>query len=110
MTRIRGGPGRQATRATSSAPGRLGRIGTWCYDHRRSVLLGWIIGVIVITAVASAAGSRFQDDIGGVGQSGQANSILAPLLRACRAAPAATIIPSRLMAITSTAWPPHAAT
>jgi RND superfamily putative drug exporter len=59
------------------APGRLGRMGGWCYDHRRSVLLGWIIAVIAIIALASAAGSRFRDDFGGVGQSGQVSSILA---------------------------------
>jgi RND superfamily putative drug exporter len=41
------------------------------------VLLGWIIAVIAIIAVASAAGSRFENDFGGVGQSGQASSILA---------------------------------
>jgi hypothetical protein len=41
------------------------------------MLLGWIAGVIAIIAVASAAGSRFQDDFGGVGQSGQVSSILA---------------------------------
>jgi hypothetical protein len=41
------------------------------------VLLGWIIAVIAIIAVASAAGSRFRDDFGGVGQPGQASSILA---------------------------------
>ena len=77
MARIKGVPAGQATRAASPAPGRLGRIGAWCYDHRRRVLLGWIIGVIAIIAVASAAGSRFRDDFGGVGQSGQVSSILA---------------------------------
>jgi RND superfamily putative drug exporter len=77
VTRIEGVPAGQATRAASAPPGRLGRIGAWCYDHRRWVLLGWIAGVIAIIAVASAAGSRFEDDFGGVGQSGQASSILA---------------------------------
>jgi len=24
-----------------SPHGRLGRLGGWCYDHRRLVLLGW---------------------------------------------------------------------
>jgi hypothetical protein len=77
MTRIRGVPAGQAARAASATPGRLGRIGAWCYDHRRRVLLGWIIAVIAIIAVASAAGSRFEDDFSGVGQSGQVSSILA---------------------------------
>ena len=69
------GPGARAV-----APpmlGRLGRIGAWCYDHRRSVLVGWIAGVIAIIAVASAAGSRFENDFGGVGGSQRAQNILA---------------------------------
>lgn len=40
MARIKGVPAGQATRAASPTPGRLARIGAWCYDHRRSVLLG----------------------------------------------------------------------
>jgi putative drug exporter of the RND superfamily len=61
----------------TAAPGHLGRIGAWCYDHRRIVLLGWIAGVIAIIAVAATAGSRFENDFGGVGQSQQAQNILA---------------------------------
>jgi RND superfamily putative drug exporter len=67
----------QAPRAGAGpAPGRIGRIGAWCYDHRRTVLLGWIAAVIAVIAVASAAGSRFENDFGGVGQSQQAQNIL----------------------------------
>ena len=55
---------------------RLGRIGAWCYDHRRRVLAGWILGVIAIAAVAVVAGSRFENDFGGVGQSQQAQNVL----------------------------------
>ena len=77
MAGIKGDRIGQTTCAASPAPGRLGRIGAWCYDHRRRVLLGWIIGVIAIIAVASAVGSRFENDFGGVGQSRQVSSILA---------------------------------
>jgi RND superfamily putative drug exporter len=56
---------------------RLGRIGAWCYDHRWRVLLGWILAVIAIIAVAATAGSRFENDFGGVGQSQQAQDLLA---------------------------------
>ena len=56
---------------------RLGRIGAWCYDHRRRVLVGWIVGVIAVIALAALVGSRFEDDFGGVGQSQQVQSILA---------------------------------
>jgi putative drug exporter of the RND superfamily len=55
---------------------RLGRIGTWCYDHRRRVLAGWILAVIAIAAVAVVAGSRFENDFGGVGQSQQVQDLL----------------------------------
>jgi RND superfamily putative drug exporter len=41
------------------------------------VLLGWIAGVMAIIAVATTAGSRFLNDFGGVGQSQQAQNILA---------------------------------
>jgi RND superfamily putative drug exporter len=91
MTR-KGVPAGQITRAASPAPGRLGRIGAWCYDHRRTVLLGWIIGVIAIIAVASAVGSRFLNDFGGVGQSQQTQDILAqrfPALWGARTVPQA---------------------
>jgi putative drug exporter of the RND superfamily len=70
-------PDRTSRTSTPPRPDRLGGIGTWCYDHRRTVLLGWIIGVIAIVAVASAVGSRFLNDFGGVGQSQQVSSILA---------------------------------
>ncbi|MGH3152692.1 MAG: MMPL family transporter, partial [Streptosporangiaceae bacterium] len=62
--------------AGSPPPGRLGRAGAWCYDHRRGVLVGWIAAVIAVIAVASAAGSAFRNDFGGVGQSQQAQDIL----------------------------------
>jgi RND superfamily putative drug exporter len=67
----------RTTTALPGSPSRLGRVGAWCYDHRRAVLLGWIVGVIAIIAVASAIGSRFENDFGGVGQSQQVQTILA---------------------------------
>jgi putative drug exporter of the RND superfamily len=56
---------------------RLGRIGVWCHDHRWRVLFGWILAAIAIIAVAATAGSRFENDFGGVGQSQQAQDLLA---------------------------------
>jgi RND superfamily putative drug exporter len=41
------------------------------------VLIGWIAGVIAVIAVATVAGSRFENNFGGVGQSQQAQTILA---------------------------------
>jgi putative drug exporter of the RND superfamily len=68
---------RGLTPSRQGSPSRLGRIGAWCYDHRRTVLLGWIGGVIAVIAVASAIGSRFENDFGGAGQSQQVQDILA---------------------------------
>jgi len=66
----------RTTTARQGSPSRLGRVGAWCYDHRRAVLLGWIVGVIAVIAVASTIGSRFENDFGGVGQSQQAQKVL----------------------------------
>jgi putative drug exporter of the RND superfamily len=74
-TRVAGAHGSTASR--QGRPSWLGRIGAWCYDHRRAVLLGWIVGVIAVIAVASAIGSRFENDYGGGGQSQQVQDILA---------------------------------
>jgi RND superfamily putative drug exporter len=41
------------------------------------VLIGWIAAMIAVIAVATAAGSRFENNFGGVGQSQQAQTILA---------------------------------
>jgi len=56
---------------------RLGRIGAWCYDHRRRVLVGWLVGVVAVIALAGAIGSRSGATFGGVGQSQQVQDILA---------------------------------
>jgi RND superfamily putative drug exporter len=63
-------------RTTDVPASRLGRVGAWCYDHRRRVLAGWMLAVIAIAAVAVVAGSRFENDFGGVGQSQQAQNVL----------------------------------
>ena len=63
--------------AAQGSPNVLGRTGVKCYDHRRAVLLGWIVGVIAIIAVASIIGPRFENNFGGVGQSQQAQTLLA---------------------------------
>jgi len=35
---------------------RLGRLAAWCYDHRRRVLLGWLL-VVAVIGLAQRAGS-----------------------------------------------------
>ncbi len=54
----------------------FGRLGAWCYDHRRRVLLAWIALVIAIVAVSTAAGSHYENNFGGGGQSQQAQNLL----------------------------------
>ena len=63
---------------TSGLQGRnsLARLGAWCYDHRRRVLIGWLVGAVVVIALASTIGARFLNDFGGVGQSQQVQNIL----------------------------------
>ena len=36
----------------------LGRLAAWCYDHRRRVLAGWVLAVVVVIGLAQWAGSR----------------------------------------------------
>ncbi len=56
----------------------LGRLAGWCFDHRRRVLLIWIVAIIMITVVAQSMGSRFQDSFGsGNSASQQVQNLLA---------------------------------
>jgi putative drug exporter of the RND superfamily len=55
---------------------RLGRLGAWCFDHRRQVVLAWVAAVVVIIGVWASVGSQFEDNFGGQGQSQQAQAIL----------------------------------
>jgi putative drug exporter of the RND superfamily len=41
---------------------RLGRLAARCYDHRRAVLLGWILLIIGVTVISQVVGTRFQND------------------------------------------------
>src|ERR1700691_3384974 len=45
--------------ATSTA---LGRWAGKCYDHRRTVLVAWILLLIGVTAIAQLVGTHFQND------------------------------------------------
>jgi RND superfamily putative drug exporter len=56
----------------------LGRLAGWCYDHRRRVLVSWILGIIALTAVSQAVGTRYQDNFSsGNSESQQVQNILA---------------------------------
>ena len=38
--------------AARSASNGLGRLAAWCYDHRRRVLLGWVLAVVTVVGLA----------------------------------------------------------
>ena len=43
-------------------PTGLGRWAAGCYDHRRKVVLVWIVLLIGVTAVSQLVGTRFQNN------------------------------------------------
>jgi putative drug exporter of the RND superfamily len=47
---------------TTSVPTGLGRWAGRCYDHRRTVLVAWILLLIGVTAVSQLVGTHFQND------------------------------------------------
>ncbi len=56
----------------------LGRLAGWCYDHRWRVLGLWILGIIALTAVSQAVGTRYQDSFSsGNSESQRVENILA---------------------------------
>jgi putative drug exporter of the RND superfamily len=71
--------GTAAPHATGIPPrSALGRLAGWCYDHRRVVLIGWIVGVALVIWLAQLAGGRFDDSFSaGNSPSQQAENVLA---------------------------------
>src|SRR5215469_12515076 len=66
-----------ATTARPAASG-LGRLAAWCYDHRRRVLLGWLLAVVAIIGLAQWSGSRLDNNFAlGGSPSQQAQNLLA---------------------------------
>ena len=56
----------------------LGRLAGWCYDHRRRVLLGWLLAVVAVIGLAQWAGSRLDNNFAlGSSPSQQAQNLLA---------------------------------
>ena len=65
------------TTARPTARG-LGRLAAWCYDHRRRVLLGWLLAVVAIIGLAQWSGSRLDNNFAlGGSPSQQAQNLLA---------------------------------
>ena len=44
---------------------RLGRIASWCFTHRRRVLLGWVGALVVVTALSVPFHGIFNNKFGG---------------------------------------------
>ncbi len=64
--------------ARSVSSPALGRLAGWCYDHRRLVVIIWILAVIAVIGSAQAFGSRFSDSFSsGNSPSQQAENLLA---------------------------------
>jgi RND superfamily putative drug exporter len=56
----------------------LGRLAAWCYDHRRRVLLGWLLAVVAIIGLVQWAVSRLDNNFAlGSSPSQQAQNLLA---------------------------------
>jgi RND superfamily putative drug exporter len=56
----------------------LGRLAGRCYDHRRTVLVAWILAIVALTVISQAVGTRYQNNFSsGNSQSQQAQNILA---------------------------------
>jgi RND superfamily putative drug exporter len=56
---------------------RIGRLGAWCFAHRRVVFAGWLIALVGITGIGRAAGNDFTDNLnGGHSQAEQARALL----------------------------------
>ena len=56
MTSTQGPVGANVARSPRGGLGGLGRLAAWCYDHRRRVLLGWLLAVVAIIGLAQWAG------------------------------------------------------
>ena len=66
------------TRQQEMNVGGLGRLAGWCYDHRRSVVIGWIVIVVAVIGLSSAIGSAFSDNFAsGNSASQRAQNLLA---------------------------------
>ncbi|MGQ0432307.1 MAG: MMPL family transporter [Microthrixaceae bacterium] len=42
------------------------RLGTWCHDHRKRVVLLWVAALFVLGGLSSSIGTDFRQDFGGV--------------------------------------------
>jgi RND superfamily putative drug exporter len=43
----------------------LGRLAEWCYQHRRLVVVLWVVGVLAVIGVATSVGTAFNNNFAG---------------------------------------------
>jgi len=56
----------------------LGRLASWCFDHRRRVGCIWVVVLVVVIAVSQVVGGKLSDSFSSSGSpSGQAQALLA---------------------------------
>src|SRR5215217_5242682 len=58
---ISGGSGRQNREPTKGAL-VLSRLGQWCHDHRRMVVVLWIVALVIANGAASSIGDAYRQD------------------------------------------------
>jgi RND superfamily putative drug exporter len=56
--------------------GALGRLAGWSYDHRRAVLAGWLLLLVVVIGGSNALGSTFRNNFTTASQSHRAQILL----------------------------------
>jgi RND superfamily putative drug exporter len=56
------GDSKPAADETAAAGGGLGPLAGWSYDHRRWVLTGWLLLLVVVIAASGAVGSNFHNN------------------------------------------------
>jgi hypothetical protein len=97
-----------AARSASRGLSGLGRLAAWCYDHRRRVLAGWVLAVVVIAGLAQWAGSRLDNDFSlASSPSQQAQNLLASRFPAQKGDSADVVLRSpRPLVRRSSRWSP----
>jgi RND superfamily putative drug exporter len=64
-------------KSSSTQRGVLARLAGWSYDHRRRVLVVWVVVLVAVTALSQMVGSDYQDKFsGGNTESQRAQNLL----------------------------------
>ena len=64
-------------KSSATQRGVLSRLAGWSYDHRRRVLVVWVVVLVAVTALSQMVGSAYQDKFsGGNSESQRAQNLL----------------------------------